>query len=89
MLKQEITIINKLGLHARAAMKLVNTAGRFESEILITFKNREINAKSIMNLMVLGASKGSRLTLTVTGNDEKNAMKAVVELINDKFGEHE
>ena len=89
MLKQEITIINKLGLHARAAMKLVNTAGRFESEILITFNNREINAKSIMNLMVLGASKGSQLTLTVTGNDEKNAMKAVVELINDKFGEHE
>ena len=89
MLKQEITIINKLGLHARAAMKLVNTAGRFESEILITFNNREINAKSIMNLMVLGASKGSQLTLSVTGDDEKNAMKAVVDLINNKFGEHE
>ena len=89
MLKQEITIINKLGLHARAAMKLVNTAGRFESEILITFNNREINAKSIMNLMVLGASKGSQLTLSVTGDDEKNAMKAVVNIINNKFGEHE
>jgi len=89
MLTEQITIVNKLGLHARAAMKLVNMAGRFESDILITFKNREVNAKSIMNVMVLGASKGSNLTLTAEGNDEADAMTAIKDLINNKFGEHE
>lgn len=89
MLTEQVTIVNKLGLHARAAMKLVNMAGRFESDILITFKNREVNAKSIMNVMVLGASKGSNLTLTAEGNDEADAMTAIKDLINNKFGEHE
>ena len=87
MLSKNITINNKLGLHARAAMKLVTVAGKFQSKILIHFKNREINAKSIMNLMVIGATKGSKLNVTTEGLDEDKAMRAVTDLINDKFGE--
>ena len=82
-------IINKLGLHARAAMKLVTIAGKYQSKILLHFKNREINAKSIMNLMVIGATKGSELHITTEGLDENEAMHAVCELINNKFGENE
>ena len=89
MLSKNITINNKLGLHARAAMKLVTVAGKFQSKILIHFKNREINAKSIMNLMVIGATKGSKLNVTTEGLDEDKAMRAVTDLINDKFGENE
>ena len=89
MLSKKITIINKLGLHARAAMKLVTIAGKYQSKILLHFKNREINAKSIMNLMVIGATKGSELHITTEGLDENEAMDAVCELINNKFGENE
>ena len=89
MLKQEITICNKLGLHARAAMKLVNLAGRYQSEILLIHNNREVNAKSIMNLMVIGAPFGTTLTLTSEGPDEKQALAAIIDLINNKFDEHE
>lgn len=89
MLSKKITIINKLGLHARAAMKLVTIAGKYQSKILLHFKNREINAKSIMNLMVIGATKGSELHITTEGLDENEAMHAVCELINNKFGENE
>ena len=89
MLSKKITIINKLGLHARAAMKLVTIAGKYQSKILLHFKNREINAKSIMNLMVIGATKGSELHITTEGLDENEAMHAVCELIDNKFGENE
>ena len=89
MLSKKITIINKLGLHARAAMKLVTIAGKYQSKILLHFKNREINVKSIMNLMVIGATKGSELHITTAGLDENEAMHAVCELINNKFGENE
>lgn len=82
-------IQNKLGLHARASMKLINVAGRFQSEILIKHANAEVNAKSIMNVMALAVSKGSEIELIIDGPDEKEAMKAVVELINDRFGEDE
>ncbi|MCH9770690.1 MAG: HPr family phosphocarrier protein, partial [Gammaproteobacteria bacterium] len=64
MIEQHITIINKLGLHARAAMKLINEASRFQSDIIIHYKNHKVNAKSILNVMSLGASKGAELTLT-------------------------
>ena len=88
MLTEKVIIINKLGLHARASMKLVNLASRYESEIHITFKNHEVNAKSIMNVMILGAKKGSELTIKSNGTDEKEALKAIVKLIQDRFGEN-
>ncbi len=89
MLKQSLTIINKLGLHARASMKLVNLAGRYQSEILIRHQDREVNAKSVMGVMVLALSKGVEFELSVEGPDEAEAMQAVAELINDRFGEDE
>ncbi len=89
MKTKKLEIINKLGLHARAAMKLVNTASRYGSEILIRYSGREVNAKSIMNVMVLAASRGSEIELVVSGEDEDDAMEALVTLINDRFGESE
>lgn len=89
MLKKEITIINKLGLHARAAAKLVNTAGAFGAEVMISKNGQEVNGKSIMGVMMLAASQGTVVTLQVNGEDEALAMQALVELINDRFGEEE
>ena len=89
MLKQEITIINKLGLHARASAKLTQTSGQFQSAVFITKAERRVNAKSIMGVMMLAAGKGTTLTLETDGVDEADAMAAVVALINDKFGEGE
>lgn len=87
MLEQQVTIINQLGMHARACMKLVKLAERFQSEIILVYNNREVNAKSIMNLMVIGAKKGSKIQLKANGADEAAAIKAVADLINDYFGE--
>ncbi len=89
MQTKKLTIINKLGLHARAAVKLVNTASRFGSEIIVRYKGREINAKSVMNVMVLAAGKGSTLEVTINGEDEVQAMTAIECLIQDRFGEEE
>lgn len=89
MIKKKIEIVNKLGLHARAAMKLVNLASRYQSNILIRYNNREVDAKSIMNVMVLAASYGKTIELITFGNDEKDAMKAIEKLIKNKFGESE
>lgn len=89
MLKQEIEIINKLGLHARASAKLTQTAGRFQAEIFVSKAGKRVNAKSIMGVMMLAAGKGSKLELEASGADESDAMGAVVALINDKFGEGE
>ena len=89
MQKRKLTIINKLGLHARAAVKLVNTASRFGSEIIIRYKGREINAKSVMNVMVLAASKGTVLDVCADGDDEQQAIEAVAGLINNRFDEEE
>jgi phosphocarrier protein HPr len=89
MIKQNITIINKLGLHARAASKLVNCAGQFESEVFIGRNGNRVNAKSIMGVMMLAASKGVELELEVDGDDEQICHQAIVELINDRFGEDE
>ena len=89
MIRQNITIINKLGLHARAASKLVNCAGQFESDVFITRSGNRVNAKSIMGVMMLAASKGVELELEVDGNDEQACQQALVELINDRFGEPE
>ena len=89
MIEHDIEISNKLGLHARAAAKLVNTAGQFEAEVHIQKDHQRINAKSIMGVMMLAASKGTSITLQTEGPDEQAAMDALIELINDKFGEGE
>lgn len=88
-MKQEIEIINKLGLHARASTKLTQTASQFSSEIWIERNGRRVNAKSIMGVMMLAASKGSVVTLETNGADEAAAMEAIVNLINNRFGEPE
>jgi phosphocarrier protein len=89
MIKQNITIINKLGLHARAASKLVNCASQFESDVFIGRNSNRVNAKSIMGVMMLAASKGVELELEIDGNDEQACQQALVELINNRFGEIE
>jgi len=89
MLQQEIEIINKLGLHARASAKLTQTASQFQSEVWLSRNNRRVNAKSIMGVMMLAASKGSSIGIETTGPDEQLAMNALVELIQNRFGEGE
>ncbi len=89
MIKQEIEIINKLGLHARASSKLTQTASQFSSDIWVEKNGRRVNAKSIMGVMMLAAAKGSTITLETNGPDEQAAMAALQALINDYFGEGE
>ena len=89
MVSEQITIINKLGLHARAASKLVNRASQFESDILIIRDDNRVNAKSIMGVMMLAASKGTEITLEADGADEQGCLNAIVELINNRFDEAE
>ena len=87
MQRKKIKIVNKLGLHARAAMKVVNLASRYQSEILIHYNNREVNAKSIMNVMVLAAGYGSTIEFIITGGDEEEALQAIETLIKNRFDE--
>lgn len=87
MLKTEITISNKLGLHARASAKLTKLAGSFACEVWMSKGDRRINAKSIMGVMMLAAGVGSQVVLETDGPQEQEAMEALVALINDKFGE--
>ena len=89
MINQNITILNKLGLHARAASKLVNCASQFESDVFIGRIGNRVNAKSIMGVMMLAASKGVELELEIDGNDEQDCQQALVDLINNRFGENE
>lgn len=89
MIKQEMTIINKLGLHARASTKLTQTASQFASEIWIERNGRKVNAKSIMGVMMLAAAKGSVVSVEANGADEGLAIDALQHLINDYFGEGE
>lgn len=89
MPQKKIKIINKLGLHARASMKLVNLASRFQSEITISYQQRDINAKSIMSLMATGASCGHEILIKTSGDDQDAAIKAIEALFNDRFGEGE
>lgn len=89
MLEQTITISNKLGLHARASAKLTKTAGQFQSDVWLTRNSRRVNGKSIMGVMMLAAGIGSEVLLETDGPDEAQAMQALVDLINDKFGEGE
>jgi phosphocarrier protein HPr len=89
MLERRTTIVNKLGLHARASAKLTQLAGRFQSEIWLTRNGRRINAKSIMGVMMLAAGIGSEVTVETEGPDEAQAMESLLALIADKFGEGE
>ncbi|HEW97856.1 MAG: HPr family phosphocarrier protein [Candidatus Parabeggiatoa sp. nov. 3] len=89
MLRQTLTIVNKLGLHARAAAKLVQLASQFECDIQVKREQREVNGKSIMGVMFLAASKGTLIELIVQGADEANAMAELSSLIQGGFGEEE
>ena len=89
MVSREIKIVNKLGLHARAAAKLVTTANQFESEIKLGREQQHVNGKSIMGVMMLAASQGTLLIIDVEGKDETAAADALEALINDRFGEGE
>lgn len=87
MQQQEVEIINKLGLHARASAKLTQLAAKFQCEVWMSRNNRRINAKSIMGVMMLAAGKGAKVLLETDGADEAEAMQALTALINDYFGE--
>ncbi len=89
MISREVTISNKLGLHARAAAKLVGTASGYGAEIVLEKQGQRVNGKSIMGVMMLAASQGSVLRLHVDGDGEAEAMQALVALIENKFGEAE
>lgn len=89
MLQQDVEIINKLGLHARASAKLSQTANQFQSEVHLGRNGNKVNAKSIMGVMMLAAAKGTTIAVETQGPDEAEAMQAVLALINDKFGEGE
>lgn len=87
MQQREVEIVNKLGLHARAAAKLTQLAARYQCEVAVARNNRKVNAKSIMGVMMLAAGKGAKVTLETDGPDEGDAMEALVALIGDNFGE--
>ena len=88
-LRQDVEIINKLGLHARASAKFPQLAGTFQSEVWLERNGRRVNGKSIMGVMMLAAGKGTSITIETIGDDAEAAMNALVGLINDYFGEGE
>lgn len=87
MIRESVTIQNQLGLHTRAAAKLVDTAKRFESKIELVFRERTVDCKSIMGVITLGAMKNSVVDVIIDGDDESNALEAIKKLVNAKFGE--
>ena len=89
MQNRTVTIVNKLGLHARAAAKFVTLASSFASDIKVARDGQEVNGKSIMGVMMLAASRGSDITLIAEGDDEKDAVTRLAELIAQRFGEEE
>lgn len=89
MIQRHMTIVNKLGLHARAASKLVNCASSFAAEIWLQRGEREINGKSIMGVLTLAAGKGTILAVRADGADENQALETIQQLIDSRFGEDE
>ncbi len=89
MLQQEVEIVNRLGLHARASARLTQVAGQFKSDVWVSRNGRRVNAKSIMGVMMLAAAKGSLIVVETDGPDEVAAMRAIERLIADRFGEEE
>jgi phosphocarrier protein len=86
---RELPIVNRLGLHARAAAKFVNLAARFESDVQVRRGARQVNGKSIMGVMMLAAAKGMSVTLIVSGTDEEEATRHLERLVAERFGEEE
>jgi phosphocarrier protein len=89
MLSAEAVIVNKLGLHARAAAKLTHLAGNYQCEIWLSRSGRRVNAKSIMGVMMLAAGQGTKVVIEAEGSDAEQAVGALTKLIADKFGEGE
>ncbi|KAB7763750.1 HPr family phosphocarrier protein [Xanthomonas maliensis] len=87
MLERELTVSNRLGLHARATAKLVQTLSSFRSHATLSAKGREVNAKSIMGVMLLAAGQGTRVAVRLDGEDEAEAMQALVDLFERRFDE--
>jgi phosphocarrier protein HPr len=89
MIYKKVTIINKLGLHARAAAKFVHLSNRFSSSVKIEKDGNQVDGKSILGILTLAAVQGSKITLVVSGKDQKEALKALVSLIENRFTEEE
>jgi phosphocarrier protein len=89
MQTKEVEIINKLGLHARASAKITQLAGNYQSEVWLSRNKLRVNAKSIMGVMMLAANRGSKINIETIGQDETEAMLALVTLIENYFGEDE
>ena len=89
MISKEIEIKNKLGLHARAAAKLVHTAARFRSDVKVRKGNEEVDAKSILGILLLAAANGTRITVSAQGDDESEALQSIEHLIDSRFEEAE
>ena len=87
--ERSVTIINKLGLHARAAAKFVTTASSFSSKVDLSRNGQQVNGKSIMGVMMLAASRGTEVVITTQGSDEVEAADSLVELVENRFGEQE
>jgi phosphocarrier protein HPr len=87
MIERKLAVVNRLGLHARASARVVQVASQFQCALFLLHRGREINAKSIMGLMMLAAGKGSELTLRADGPDEGAAADAIAQLFADRFGE--
>jgi len=87
VIERTAEIVNRLGLHARAAAKLVHTAGAFESQVILAKDGEEVDAKSILGILLMAAAQGSRVTVRSEGPDEREAMDAVLKLIADRFDE--
>ena len=88
-MERTVAIVNKLGLHARAAARLVTLASKFEADVRIRKDGREVSGKSIMGVMMLAAAKGSEITLIAEGDDARQALDEMAQLVADRFGEDE
>lgn len=87
MLRQEVEILNTLGMHARASAKLSQLANRFKCQIWLERNGKRVNAKSIMGIMTMAANKGSTIFIESSGPDEQSALQALIELVQNRFGE--
>lgn len=87
MLNRNFMIVNRLGLHARAAAQFVQTASKFSAEVTLTKDDINVNGKSIMGILLLAAPKGTEVSVVVDGDDEEQAMNVIADLIEDGFGE--
>ena len=87
MTTQEVTVVNQLGMHARAAAKFVHLATRYEARVRVARDRREIDGKSIMGILLLAAARGSTITISADGSDERDAVNALVALVQSGFGE--